>query len=602
MGLEHFDDWAATFAEKIAKLEVDLTGQGYRTRERLANFVNIPELMSLYHQTADIKTARDLNLPVPELTGGKPITVAVEPTEEQRDLFAAILNANEALHANRDLDGQPIDPHFYNMLCLTSDGKLGALDPRCLNLEKLQTFSDIPLTANKPSNKVLTLVDNVSRIYNETSGNKSTQLIFCDKSTPHAKGAGQLNESDFNVYDDVKERLIEKGVPAGEIAFIHDAKTDKQKDELFAKVRSGKIRVLMGSTDKMGEGTNVQDRLIALHHLDCPWRPSDLEQRNGRIIRRGNLNPEVQVYQYVTKRTFDSYSWQTVQTKQRFIAQVFTGEITARRMDNMDEESLNYAEVTAIATDNPLIKRKFELENEISELRIEKKAYQNERYAMQDNLSGLYPAKIAALTGIVQGCGQDVKLRNANWGDFHLRLKNETFTDKTEAGDRLIKAATSGRNAGTVIGEYKGFRIEALPRLSLEHPAQIALCGEARHTVTISDSPQGTITRMDNALMGIEGELAKARDNLEATESDLEKAKATVDLPFPKEDRLREAQAEVQQVYDQLGIGQKNDESQIIGGVEEDEAEDETTNPATRAVQTTVVEETDEEDELEPEP
>jgi len=543
MGLNHFDNWSADFGEVVAALELAPSGQGYRIKERFAKFVNLPELMKMYRKVADIQTAEMLKLPVPEVAGGKAVTISVDPSPELKAFTDKLVERAEKIH-NRE-----VQPEEDNMLCVTSDGRNAALDMRCVD----------PTAPDYPDSKVNTCVQKVFEIYKSTAENKLTQMIFSDLSTP--KGGKQ-----FSIYDDIKAKLIELGVKESEVTFIHDAKTDEQKEKMFSAVRRGDIRILMGSTQKMGAGTNCQTRLAALHHLDCPYRPADLQQREGRIVRQGNMNPEVQIYNYVTKQSFDSYLWQIVESKQKFISQVMSGKNPSRSMDDIDETVLNYAEVKAIATGNPLIRRKMELDLELQRLRILESQYRADRYNLEDSVLKRYPAQIAGIEQRVRGLEFDIARRNnSNGGDeFSITLGRKTFSERKDAGELLLKAVASGNYADKTIGLYNGFEIVAQPKIMITDTHVVLLKGELTYRVELSDSDVGSIARIENAVRALDKNLADNRRELSEAQQRMESAKQQIQRPFDQEDALQMTLQELVEVNAALDVDKSDDANAVL--------------------------------------
>ena len=539
MGLQNFDAWASTFGETTTALELAPEGTGFRAKTRFSKFFNLPELMKVFKDVADIKTADMLNLPRPKANFH---VVSVKPTEEQRQLVAGLSERASRVH-NRH-----VEPTEDNMLKITSDGRKIGLDQRLIN----------PLLPDDPGSKVNTCVKNVFQIWQDTQEDRSTQLIFCDFSTP-GKDKG------FNVYDDIKQKLIASGVPESEIAFIHDADTEKKKDELFAKVRSGEVRVLMGSTQKMGAGTNVQDRLIALHDLDCPWRPADLEQRAGRIIRQGNQNPEVNIYRYVTESTFDAYLYQTVENKQKFISQVMTSRTPLRSCEDVDESVLSYAEVKALCIGDSRIKEKMELDIDVNKLKVLEASFKDQRYALQDKLRKSLPASISATEQKIGLLEQDLATAERTKGaDFQMTVMGHKFgldvdgkPQKQEAGEALLAAAqTFGNNQGT-IGEYRGFKMSFYTDQAFGK-VYLNLQGATTHNVELGTSVQGNLTRIENAINGIpqrleevRGQLANYHSQVKATEEELQKT-------FPYAEELREKSERLTQLNAELTMQERN--------------------------------------------
>ena len=539
MGLQNFDAWASTFGETTTSLELAPEGTGFRAKTRFSRFFNLPELMKVFKDVADIKTADMLNLPRPKANFH---VVSVKPTKEQRQLVAGLSERASRVH-NRQ-----VEPTEDNMLKITSDGRKIGLDQRLIN----------PLLSDDPGSKVNTCVKNVLQIWQDTKEDRLTQLIFCDFSTP-GKDKG------FNVYDDIKQKLIADGVPESEIAFIHDADTEKKKDELFAKVRSGEVRVLMGSTQKMGAGTNVQDRLIALHDLDCPWRPADLEQRAGRIVRQGNQNPEVNIYRYVTESTFDAYLYQTVENKQKFISQVMTSRTPLRSCDDVDESVLSYAEVKALCIGDSRIKEKMELDIDVNKLKVLEASFKDQRYALQDKLRKSLPASISATEHKIELLEQDVATSERTKGaDFQMTVMGHKFgldgdgkPRKQEAGEALLAAAqTFGNNQGT-IGEYRGFKMSFYTDQAFGK-VYLNLQGATTHNVELGTSASGNLTRIENAINGIpqrleevRGQLANYHSQVKATEEELQKE-------FPYAEELKEKSARLAQLNTELTMQERN--------------------------------------------
>ena len=551
MGLNHFDNWSADFGEVVAALELAPSGQGYRIKERFAKFVNLPELMKMYRKVADIQTAEMLKLPVPEVAGGKAVTISVDPSPELKAFTDKLVERAEKIH-NRE-----VQPEEDNMLCVTSDGRNAALDMRCVD----------PSAPDYPDSKVNTCVQKVFEIYKSTAENKLTQMIFSDLSTP--KGGKQ-----FSVYDDIKAKLIELGVKESEVTFIHDAKTDEQKEKMFSAVRRGDIRILIGSTQKMGAGTNCQTRLAALHHLDCPYRPADLQQREGRIVRQGNMNPEVQIYNYVTKQSFDSYLWQIVESKQKFISQVMSGKNPSRSMDDIDETVLNYAEVKAIATGNPLIRRKMELDLELQRLRILESQYRADRYNLEDSVLKRYPAQIAGIEQRIRGLESDIGRRNNNnvGDEFLITLGKKTFSERKDAGELLLKAVASGNYTDKTIGLYNGFEIVAQPKIMITGTHVVLLKGELTYRVELSDSDVGSIARIENAVRALDKNLADNRRELSEAQQRMESAKQQIQRPFEQEDALQMTLQELVEVNAALDVDKSDDANAVLS--EKAEGED----------------------------
>ena len=514
--LTHFDSWASTFGETTTAIELAPEGTGYRARTRFAKFFNLPELMNMFKAVADIKTSDQLHLPVPE---AKFETVVVQPSEYQKDMVASLSERAADVHAGI------VDPSVDNMLKITSDGRKLGLDQRLMN----------PLLPDDPDSKLNACVGNILRIWQDGQADKLTQLVFCDLSTPK-------NDGTFNVYDDVKTKLIANGVPAEEVAFIHDADTEAKKKDLFAKVRTGQVRVLLGSTQKMGAGTNVQDKLVAVHHLDVGWRPSDMTQRNGRIIRQGNRNKEVQVYQYVTEGTFDAYLYQTLENKQKFISQIMTSKSPVRSCDDVDEQALSYAEIKALCAGNPLIKEKMDLDIDVARLKVLKADHQSQQYRMEDKLLKYFPAEIEKQTSYIHGFEADIKTVEAHpqiaEGFCGMEIRGKAYTEKADAGEILLAACKDTKSADPVpLGSYRGFQME-LSFDSFRNEFDVNLKGAVSHRVALGTDARGNITRLDNALAGIPERLERANEQLNNLYNQQEAAKAEVGKPFPQEAEL----------------------------------------------------------------
>lgn len=517
LGFENFDAWASTFGETQTAIELAPEGTGYRAKTRFAKFFNLPELISLFKESADIQTADMLKLPVPECDYEN---VVLKPSEFQQEIVKSLGDRAE------NIRNGGVDSSIDNMLKVTSDGRKCAIDQRLIN----------PELPDNENSKVNACAARAYDIWKETVEDKSTQLIFCDASTPRSDGG-------FDVYHAIKDKLIAKGVPDKEIAFIHDANTKKQKAELFSKVRSGQVRFLLGSTAKMGAGTNVQTRLIALHHIDVPWRPSDIEQQEGRILRQGNRNERVKIFRYVTENTFDSYSWQLIENKQKFIGQIMTSKSPVRSCDDVDEAALSYAEVKALATGNPYIKEKMTLDTEVAKLKLLKANFKSQKYRLEDAINKEYPVRIAKLEEKIEGLRQDIITRGSGEilsDDFEIRINGVSYDDKKEGGAALIAAARESKTPErTMIGEYKGFklysRFDAFFNLYYIH-----MQGRCEHTIEMSSDPAGMITRLNNCMAGFEKRLSDVQDALDETRIELETAEKEVTKKFDKEDILSE--------------------------------------------------------------
>ena len=537
MDMLHFDDWAAAFGETITAIELSPEGSGYRAKTRFAKFYNLPELMSTFKMSADIQTADMLKLPVPKANFH---TEVIKPSEIQREMIAGLAERAEKIR------GGGVDPKVDNMLRITNDGRKLALDMRLIN----------PLAADDPNGKVSTCARNVFRIWEQTTEQRGAQLVFCDLSTPKDDGS-------FNVYDDLKKKLMAMGVPENEIAYIHDANTEARKKELFAKVRAGQVRVLLGSTQKMGAGTNVQDRLVALHDLDCPWRPSDLAQRLGRIVRQGNQNPEVDIYRYVTENTFDAYLYQLVENKQKFIAQIMTSKSPVRVADDIDETALSYSEIKALATGNPLIIEKCNLDMEVAKLNVLKASHLSQKYALEEMVLRKYPQMIQNLKQRIFCYEQDTKRAELHSkpaeGFVGLTLMGKEIADKEAAGKAIIDVCTTMTGSGTaeMIGEYRGFFI-SIAYDGTKNEYQMHLKGAMTHTVVLGADVYGNITRMDNVIDGIAGKLKTASAELTETQVQMENAREEMKAPFSKEDELKEKEARLKELNILLNMDQKD--------------------------------------------
>lgn len=512
-GLSNFDAWASTFGETVTALELSPEGNGYRAKTRFAKFFNLPELMSTFREIADIKTADVLNLDVPEVERHNVLT---KPSEQQAQILEGLAQRAESVRSGN------VDPSKDNMLKITNDGRKLALDQRLIN----------PMLPDFENSKLNACANNIFSLWDKTKEERLAQMVFCDISTP--------NGDKFNVYDDLKEKLIEKGIPENEIAFIHDAKTNQQKQDIFSKVRSGRIRVIIGSTSKMGAGTNCQDKLIALHHLDCPWRPADLQQREGRIIRQGNKNSLVHIYSYVTENTFDAYLYQLVENKQKFISQIMTSKSPVRSAEDVDETALSYSEIKALASGNPLIKEKMDLDVQVSKLKILKANFLSVKYELEDQIASTFPQKISSAKYNVEKIKSDIELAKSHINDdFALKIKGITYNDKKEAGQQLLLACDKSIGSDKVrIGEYKGFILDL--RFDSYHSNKyiLTLNGSAHYDVELGQDIFGNLTRIDNVLKSLPGELEKAKNELSKVESDCDSAKEAVNTTFDKEEEL----------------------------------------------------------------
>ena len=536
--LQQFDAWASTFGETVTAIELSPEGTGYRAKTRFAKFFNLPELMALFKEVADIQTSEMLNLPVPKANYHN---VVIEPSEIQKELVKDLSKRAEKIR------NRMVDSSVDNMLKITNDGRKLALDQRLTN-DMLEDFEH---------SKVATCADNIYSIWDKTNDDKSAQLVFCDLSTPH-------NDGKFNVYDDLKTKLIDRGIPEEEIAFIHDANTDARKQELFNKVRRGQVRVLIGSTQKMGAGTNCQDRLIALHDLDCPWRPSDLIQRSGRIIRQGNKNPEVDIYRYVTEGTFDAYLYQLVENKQRFISQIMTSKTPVRFAEDIDETALSYAEIKALAAGNPDIIEKTELDTQVAKLKLLKQNYLSEKYALEDKVIKYYPNEIKRLENRIEDMKEDIEIFNNNNTPDNsfdkMNIKGTDFTERKEAGEKIIEICKSMTNPEPLeIGEYKGFKI-ILSFDTMDRKFYASMKNNLSYKTELGSDPSGNITRIDNVLNGIETRLSSIENNLEDTKKNYESAKKEIEKPFPQEEELKTKSKRLDELNIKLNLNNKDKE------------------------------------------
>ena len=547
--LQHFDSWASTFGETVTAVELTPEGTGYRAKTRFAKFYNLPELMAMFKEVADIKTADMLELPVPEAHFHN---VAVKPSEMQKEMVASLAERAEKVR------GGGVDSSVDNMLKITNDGRKLALDQRMLN-DMLPDFE---------GSKINACVDNIYRIWEETADKKSAQLVFCDLSTPK-------NDGTFSVYNDIRKKLIERGVPESEVRFIHEADTDVKKKELFQKTRKGEVRVLLGSTQKMGAGTNVQDRLIALHDVDCPWRPSDLEQRSGRIIRQGNSNPDVDIYRYVTEQTFDAYLYQLVEGKQKFASQIMTSKSPVRSAEDIDETALSYAEIKMLATGNPYIKEKMDLDIQVQKLKLLKSNFLSERYALEDKIIKYYPQRITALENRIEGLKQDVETAKQHPKPTDdrfvgMEVKGVFYSEKADAGKAIIEACKQMNSPDPIpLGNYRGFETELLFNTA-ERNYEVRLKGATSRNVPLGDDAHGNIIRLDNGIDRFAESLSLAENDLENTKNQLETAKKEVQKPFIQEEELKTKLPRLDELNILLNMDKRDNE--IVGG-EPDEGE-----------------------------
>ena len=536
MGLIHFDAWASTFGETVTAIELAPEGTGYRARTRFAKFFNLPELMAMFKEVADIKTADQLHLPVPNAHYE---TMAVKPSVYQEEMVEALSERASKVHSGA------VDPKEDNMLRITSDGRKLGLDQRLMN----------PLLPDEPGSKVNACMENILRIYKEGDAQKLTQLVFCDLSTPHGDGS-------FNVYDDIREKLVASGIPKEEIQFIHDADTEIKKKDLFAKVRSGQVRILFGSTQKLGAGTNVQDRLIALHDLDAPWRPGDLEQRAGRIVRQGNMNPDVHIYRYVTEKSFDSYLWQTIENKQRFISQIMSSKSPVRACDDVDETALSYAEIKALCAGDPRIREKMDLDIEVAKLRLMKADYQSNQFKLEDQILKQYPEEIRQAQERAKGYRADMALLEAHPlpkdGFVGMAIKGKRIVDKEAAGKMLLEACRLSPH-DMELGEYRGMKM-TVDYDSYRQEVKLILRGEMSHTVTMGTDVYGNLTRIENALANMPQKLEKAEERIAELERQTEQARAELGKPFAQEKALEAKAARLAELNAALNIDEKRKE------------------------------------------
>lgn len=541
--LQHFDSWASTFGETVTAIELTPEGTGYRAKTRFAKFFNLPELMSMFKEVADIRTADMLELPVPKANFHN---IAVKPSEIQKEMVAQLAERAENVRKGN------VDASVDNMLKITNDGRKLALDQRMLN-DMLPDFE---------GSKINACVDNVYRIWNENSDKKSAQLIFCDLSTPK-------NDGVFSVYNDIRKKLIERGIPENQVKFIHEADTDVKKKELFQKVRKGEVRVLLGSTQKMGAGTNVQDRLIALHDVDCPWRPSDLEQRAGRIIRQGNSNPEVEIYRYVTEQTFDAYLYQLVEGKQKFASQIMTSKSPVRSADDIDETALSYAEIKMLATGNPYIKEKMDLDIQIQKLKLLKANYLSEKYNLEDKIIKFYPQKIASLTNTIKALEQDLSTAKAHPKPIDdsfvgMEINGEYITEKSDAGKAILESCKQMNSSDPIkIGKYRGFDMELQLNLTT-HFYEVLLKSATTQKVSLGDDPNGNITRIDNAIGRIPDHIENAKAELKNIQTQYETAQIEVQKPFAQEEELKAKTKRQIEVEKLISSGENEPEQNAI--------------------------------------
>ena len=554
--LGHFDSWAASFGETVTAIELSPEGTGYRAKTRFARFFNLPELISLFKESADVQTADMLNLPVPE---AEYINEVLKPSETQQEMVSSFAD-----RAERVRNGN-VDPRTDNMLKITNDGRKLALDQRLIN----------DLLPDEPESKVNLCVENAYQVWEESTPDKSTQLIFCDLSTPKADGT-------FNVYDDVREKLVAKGIPREEIAFIHEANTETKKAELFAKVRSGQVRILLGSTPKLGAGTNIQDRLIALHHLDCPWKPSDLEQQEGRILRQGNRNQKVKIFRYVTENTFDSYMWQILENKQKFISQIMTSKSPVRACDDVDDTALTYAEIKALATGNPYIKEKMDLDIQVSKLKLMRANHTSQIYSLESDIARRYPAEITAAKERIAALKADLAvakpLLEQDKEKFSITVEDRVYTDRKEAGSAILAACAAMKIAKTEgqIADLGGFAISSRFD-AFAQTFKLTIKRQSSYTIELGSDPAGNIQRILNALASIEKTLPQVERRLETLQQQLAEAKEEVQRPFPQEAELNEKSARLAELNALLDMDEKGDEAAL--GMDEEVTDSELPAP-----------------------
>ena len=554
--LGHFDSWAASFGETVTAIELSSEGTGYRAKTLFARFFNLPELISLFKESADVQTADMLNLPVPE---AEYINEVLKPSETQQEMVSSFAD-----RAERVRNGN-VDPRTDNMLKITNDGRKLALDQRLIN----------DLLPDEPESKVNLCVENVYQVWEESTPDKSTQLIFCDLSTPKADGT-------FNVYDDVREKLVAKGIPREEIAFIHEANTETKKAELFAKVRSGQVRILLGSTPKLGAGTNIQDRLIALHHLDCPWKPSDLEQQEGRILRQGNRNQKVKIFRYVTENTFDSYMWQILENKQKFISQIMTSKSPVRACDDVDDTALTYAEIKALATGNPYIKEKMDLDIQVSKLKLMRANHTSQIYSLESDIARRYPAEITAAKERIAGLKSDLAvakpLLEQDKEKFSITVEDRVYTDRKEAGSAILAACAAMKIAKTEgqIADLGGFAISSRFD-AFAQTFKLTIKRQSSYTIELGSDSAGNIQRILNALASIEKTLPQVERKLETLQQQLAEAKEEVQRPFPQEAELNEKSARLAELNALLDMDEKGDDAAL--GMDEEVTDSELPAP-----------------------
>ena len=539
LGFKNFDAWASTFGETQTAIELTPEGTGYRAKTRFSKFYNLPELISIFKEAADIQTADMLHLPVPECDYEN---VVIQPSEFQKQIVKSLGQRAEYVR------NASVDPAVDNMLKITNDGRKCALDQKLIN-------PDLP---ENPNSKVKVCAVKAYEMWKDTEDIKAAQLVFCDSSTPKGDGS-------YNVYDALKGELVKLGVPEKEIAYIHDANSENKKAELFAKVRSGQIRFLFGSTKKMGAGTNVQERLIALHHLDVPWRPSDIEQQEGRILRQGNINSRVKIFRYVTESTFDSYSWQIIENKQKFIGQIMTSKSPVRSCDDVDEAALSYAEVKALATGNPYIKEKMTLDTEVAKLKLLKANFKSQKYRLEDDIVSVYPQEISQLKDNISGYKADIAKRDTTRNiiaeNFFITINGVSYHDRKSGGAALIEAAHNKDTNRVRIGSYMGFDLYSRYNF-MYNRYELYIQGKKEHWVELSKDPVGVITRINNCLDGLDKKLEKAQSSLSDVYQKLESAKIEAAKEFDKEDELNQKLERLSELNALLDMDEKREEKE----------------------------------------
>lgn len=540
IGIYNFDEWVSTFAEVTNSLELAPSGKGYIVRQRLSKFHNLPELMSIFRMVADIKTKDDLNLPVPQIKNGKPTVIALDPSEELENYMNEIVKRSESIQRGG------VDPKEDNMLKISSDGKKAALDVRLVN-------PDIGETKNS---KARVVAEQIYKNWIEGKEQKLTQVVFCDLSTPNADR--------FNVYDEIRKILIEMGIPENEIDYIHNSKTDIQKTKTFQKVRDGEIRVFLGSTGKMGAGTNIQDKLKVLHHIDAPWRPSDIEQREGRILRQGNNNKEVEIIRYVTKKSFDAYVWQILETKQKFISQLFAGSKEIRSMSDLDNTTMNFGEIKAIATDNKEIMEKFEVDMKVQALKLKERNYKNQKFTFEDKLKISLPKQIEKANSNIEKWTADLSVRNNETPtEFSIEVNSRIFKDSKEAGQEIINSVKKNIDKDVLyeIGKYKGFKLCLCNRYN---STDIYIVGNYKYSVTLAQIPSLNIQRLDEKLASIEEYIENAEQNIKNYKREIEQCKIELEKPFAEEQELKELLQRQSELNNKLNLNNKKDEQTLI--------------------------------------